>query len=114
MAVYLANALKTTVTISTNASQFSGCVLINLETTPSYLQLFDTAGAVTLGTTVPRFIVPLAANATAANGSAICLYITNTKDRPLFTSGTMQAAVTTAAEGNTAIATGLFGSILYE
>lgn len=112
MATYIANALKTTVTISAQATEFAGCMLINLEATPSYLHLFDTAGVVSLGTTVAKYILPIPANATAALGSAIVVCIPNSKDRPYFTSGTIQAAVTTALQGNTAISTGLYGTLL--
>jgi hypothetical protein len=114
MNTYIANNLKSTVTIGTTLKNynFTGCTLINLEATPSYLQIFDTTGSVTLGTTVPSLVIPIAANATPANGS--CNNVFLPKELWLLCrSGTLQAAVTTAATGNTVITTGLSGTIFF-
>lgn len=106
---YFANAITTITTVSAVAGKFGGYMLINLNTSPAYLQVFDTTGAVTLGTTTPTFVVPIPANATPANGLAANLELANGTN---LVNG-LKVAVTTTASGATTVATGLSGTIWY-
>lgn len=105
---YFANAVKGTVlTISGSAGKFAYTDLINTDGAPVYLQVFDTTGAVTLGTTAPTFVIPYAANATAANGS------TERGEHELgyaITAG-IKIAATTTPTGSTPSTNGLTGTI---
>ncbi len=106
---YFANAITTTVAVSAVAGKFGGCALINLNSSPAYLQCFDTIGAVSLGSTAPTFVIPLPANSTAANGAA---------DRFDLTVGVilnngLKVAATTTPTGASTVSTGLSGTIMY-
>lgn len=102
--------LTTTATVSGAAGKFGGFMFSNLNAAPAYLQVFDTTGAVTLGSTAPTFVIPIPANATAANGVAavhefsVGIAITNG----------IKVAATTTATGATTVSTGLTGFILYK
>lgn len=109
-ASYFANAVTTAVTVSGAAGKFGGYSLINLNSTPVYLQCFDTTGAVTLGTTAPTFVVALPANSTAANGVAANFEIANGANL----ANGLKVAATTTANGATAVSTGVSGSIWYK
>jgi len=106
---YLANAVKTVVTISGSAGKFAGTTLINTDSAPTYLQCFDTTGAVTLGTTVPDFAIPFPANGTAANGVADRLW----NDVGASLANGLKAAATTTLTGASTSTNGLSGSIFY-
>jgi hypothetical protein len=70
----------------------------------SYIQVFDTTGAVTLGTTTPTFVIPLPAGAAANVEFTIGISLTNG----------IKIAATTAATGATTAATALTGFVLYK
>ena len=106
---YFANAITTTVTVSATTGKFGGYMLINLNSSPIYLQFFDTTGAVTLGTTVPTFVVTIPANGTAANGFAANLELANGAS---ITNG-IKVAATTTSNGATTVSTGITGTIWY-
>lgn len=106
---YLANVITTTVTVSSAAGKFGGYSLINLNSVPAFLQCFDTTGAVTLGTTAPTFVIPLPANATAANGVGANIEFPNGIN---LVNG-LKIAATTTVNGATTVSTGLQGSILF-
>jgi hypothetical protein len=93
--------------IASGGSQLTGASLLNLNATPAYLDIFDTTGAVTLGTTVPTATIPLAANATSANGSGLAVNNVNMK----LTSGGLKIAAVTAPGGSTLVTNGLVGTI---
>lgn len=103
-------ALTTAATVSAAAGKFGGVMFMNLNSAPAYIQVFDTTGAVTLGTTTPTFVIPLPANATAANGVAavhgfsVGIAITNG----------IKVAATTTATGATVVGTGLVGFVMYK
>lgn len=107
---YFANAVTTTATVSSAAGKFGGYMLINLNSSPAYLQVFDTTGAVTLGTTAPTFVIPIPANATAANGLAANLELANGIN---IVNG-IKIAATTTPNGATTVTVGLSGSIWYK
>lgn len=102
-------SLTTTATVSSQAGQVGGGSFINLNSAPAYIQMFDTTGAVTLGTTVPSFIQPIPANATPANGAG---FVFSIYPRINIVNG-IKAAATTTATGASTVATGLTGYILY-
>lgn len=110
---YFANAIKATVTtVSTAAGKFGAAALINTDAAPVYLQCFDVASGttVTLGTTVPTFVIPYPANSTAANGVS---------DRFELAVGAnlangLKIAATTTPTGAGASTNGLTGSIFYK
>jgi hypothetical protein len=89
------------------AGQFGAYSLINTTSAPVYLEIWDTVGAVTLGTTAPNIIVPIPANATPANGSAANMALPNGGK---ITNG-MKYCFVTAAYGATAVTTGVSGTI---
>ena len=95
-----------------STSLLGGWNVMNLNSVPAFLEFFDaaTTGAVTLGTTVPIFELPLMANSTAAQGITANLEIA---DGVQFLNGIV-IACTTASGGNTTSVTGLAGSIQYK
>jgi hypothetical protein len=88
--------------VRTGRTALTGWSVLNPNTTAAYIQLFDTAGPVTLGTTVPDFVIclPASSGANVLDGTGI-----------LFENG-LQLAATTAATNNTAPSTGLDISVL--
>jgi hypothetical protein len=102
-------ALTTTATVSGAAGTYVGGSYINLNSVPSYIQVFDTTGAVTLGTTVPTFVQPVPANATPANGAA---FVFDVPGGIGITNGIKIAATTTATGASTS-ATALIGYTIY-
>ena len=103
-------ALTTTATVSSAAGKFGGYMLMNVNSAPAYVQVFDTTGAVTLGTTTPTFVIPIPANGTAANGLAANLEMV----RGIAITNGIKIAATTTATGATTVSTGLTGFILYK
>jgi hypothetical protein len=102
-------ALTTTATVTSAAGTYVGGSYINLNSAPAYLQVFDTTGAVTLGTTVPTFVQPIPANATAANGAA---FVFDVPGGIGITNG-IKVAATTTATGATTVTTALIGYTIY-
>jgi hypothetical protein len=102
--------LTTTATVSSGAGKFAGYMFMNLNAAPAYIQVFDTSGAVTLGTTTPTFVIPLPANGTAANGAGANLELTN----GVAMANGIKVAATTTATGATTVSTGLTGFVLYK
>lgn len=103
-------ALTTTQTVSAAAGKVAGYALINLNSSPAYIQVFDTTGAVTLGTTAPNYIFVLPANSTAANGLAANLEITV----GLTIANGIKIAATTTSNGASTVATGVTGTVFYK
>lgn len=103
-------SLTTTATVSAAAGKFGGYMFVNLNSAPAYIQVFDTTGAVTLGTTTPTFVVPIPANATPANGAGANVEFAN----GLTVANGIKVAATTTATGATAVTTGLTGFVLYK
>lgn len=96
------NALLTGLqTVSTTPGFIQGMVVYNPNASVAYLEVFDTTAAVTLGTTKPNFILPIAATSTFILPTDLALF-----------NGAQIAAVT-AANGATPVATGLPGTIFY-
>lgn len=97
-------ALTATATVSGAAGKFGGYMFVNTNNSVAYIQVFDTAGAVTLGSTTPTFVVPIpaggAANVEFTNGIAIASGI--------------KIAATTTATGSTTVATALTGFVMYK
>lgn len=103
-------ALTTTQTVSAAAGKFGGYMtLINLNSSPAYIQVFDTTGAVTLGTTAPIFVIAIPANSTAANGVAANMEVTN----GLVIANGIKIAATTTSNGASTVATGITGTIIF-
>lgn len=107
---FFVNTVTSTVTVSSAAGKFGGYMLINLNSAPAYLQVFDTTGAVTLGTTTPTFVLAIPANATPANGLAANLELTV----GVSIANGIKIAATTTPNGSTTVTTGLTGSIWYK
>ncbi|HSX31230.1 MAG TPA: hypothetical protein VLE99_04900 [Candidatus Saccharimonadales bacterium] len=103
-------SLTTTATVSGSAGKFAGYMFINLNSTPAYIQVFDTTGAVTLGSTTPTFVIPIPANGTPANGVGANLEMTV----GIGMSNGIKIAATTTATGATTVTTGLTGFVLYK
>lgn len=104
-------ALTTTQTVSAAAGKFGGYMtLINLNSSPVYIQVFDTTGAVTLGTTAPVFVIAIPANSTAANGVAANMELAN----GLAITNGIKIAATTTSNGSSTVATGVTGTILFK
>jgi hypothetical protein len=96
--------LTATATVSGGAGKFGGYMFYNSNSSAAYVQVFDTTGAVTLGTTPPTFVVPIPAAAGAnlefASGIAMASGI--------------KIAATTTATGATTVTTGLTGFVIYK
>ena len=103
-------ALTTTATVSGAAGAYGGGSFLNLNSVPSYIQIFDTTGAVTLGTTPPTFVQPIPANSTAANGSGFVFELS----RGITIYNGIKIAATTTPTGATTVSTGLTGFIVYQ
>lgn len=107
---YFVDAVTTAATVSGSAGKLSGFSVMNTNTTTAWMQVFDTTGAVTLGTTVPTASFPIPANSTAANGagsnfvSTVGMAIANG----------IKVAFTTTPKGATTVSTGVSGTILYK
>lgn len=108
---YFMDALSTTVqTVSASAGKFGGLIgVINVNSGPAYIQLFDTTGAVTLGTTAPTYVIGIPCNATAANGVAIVAAL----DVGINLANGLKIAATSAPKTNGALGTGLTGTLYY-
>jgi hypothetical protein len=102
-------ALTTVATVSGSAGTFHGGSFLNLNSAPAYLQVFDTTGAVTLGTTTPTFVQPIPANSTAANGAGFVFDI----PRGITMSNGIRIAATTTPTGATTVSTALIGFVTY-
>lgn len=102
-------ALTTTQTVSGSAGKYGGYTLINLNSSPAYIQIFDTTGAVTLGTTAPNYIITIPANSTAANGVGANFEMAN----GLVIASGIKVAATTTSNGASTVATGITGTFLY-
>lgn len=105
--VYSNTALtNTVVSVKSSAAQIAGWALHNPSAATTYLQFFNaaTAGAVTLGSTTPTFVMALAAGA-SANLIGACGID--------FASG-IQIAATTTATGSTAPATAMVVAVIYK
>lgn len=102
-------ALTTAATVSSASGKFGGAMFINLNSAPAYIQVFDTTGAVTLGTTTPTFVIPVPANSTAANGVGFILPL----DVGINIANGIKVAATTTATGSTTVSTGLTGFVYY-
>jgi hypothetical protein len=102
-------ALTTTATVSGAAGNYLGGSFINLNSAPAYIQVFDTTGAVTLGTTVPSWVQPIPANATPANGAAFVFDVVG----GITVANGIKIAATTTATGASTVATALIGYITY-
>lgn len=103
-------ALTTVATVSGAAGKFGGGSFINLNSAPAYIQVFDTTGAVTLGTTVPTYVQPIPANGTAANGLGFVFSISE----GIIASNGIKIAATTTPTGATTVSTGLTGFVVYK
>lgn len=107
---YLLSNLKTVVTaVSSAAGMFCLDDLFSIDAVPAYLQCFDQAagGSITLGTTVPNFVLGIPSNATASNG--IATRGERTKGY-IFANG-LKLAATTTPTGATTSVNGLNGTI---
>lgn len=102
-------ALTTTATVSAAAGKFGGAMFLNVNSAPAYIQVFDTTGAVTLGTTTPTFVIPIPANSTAANGVGFVLPL----EVGIAMANGIKIAATTTATGSTTVSTGLCGFVYY-
>jgi hypothetical protein len=103
-------SLTSTATISGSAGKFGGIMFMNLNSAPAYIQVFDTTSAVTLGTTTPTFVIPIPANATAANGVAAV----HEFSVGISIANGIKVAATTTATGSTTVSTGLTGFVMYK
>lgn len=106
---YFADAVTGVAVVSSSSGKFGGYMLMNLNSTPIYLQCFDTVGSVTLGSTPPTFVIPIPANGSASLGLAANLELAN----GIKLSNGLKIAATTTSKGNTTASTGVTGSIWY-
>lgn len=106
------SGLTGSLSVSSSLGKFGGCVVINLNSAPAYMQVFDSSAAsnVSLGSTAPTFSIPIPANATAANGAAIVVPF----DVGLKISNGIKVAATTTENGGATVATALTGLIYYK
>lgn len=102
--------LTTTQTVSAAAGKVGGYQFINLNSSPAYIQIFDTTGAVTLGSTQPTYIFTIPANSTAANGVGANWEMSN----GLVIANGIKIAATTTTNGASTVATGVAGTFIYK
>ena len=95
---------NTVVMVKASAGNFGGYMLLNPDTATSYIQLFDTAQPVVLGTTLPLFVIPLPGGAAANVEWALGITHINS----------IQAAATTSPTGAGAPNISLIGFFLYK
>ena len=95
---------NTVVYVKTSAGELGGYIVFNPNSTVAFVQVFDAASGVTLGTTRPAMVIPVpptsGANLEFANGVS-------------FTSG-IGIAATTSDSGSTAPSSGITTTIVYK
>lgn len=97
-------AQTTTVqTVKGSAGVLAGWFIYNPNASAAYVQIFDTASAVTLGTTAPDIILPVPAGSAANVFSEVGVGMSNG----------IKLACTTTATGSSAPATGLDMTVFY-
>ncbi|CAM6005674.1 unnamed protein product [Sphagnum balticum] len=100
------NALLTTtpVAIKSSAGTLYGVSMFNTGSATTYVQFFDVAsGSVTLGTTVPKYVIPIYAGGAWEEKFAAGMSFANA----------ITVAATTTPTGNTAPATGINANVTY-
>lgn len=105
-------ALSATVQqVSAAACTFYGAMFMNVSSAPAYIQVFAVSATtdVSLGVTVPTFVIPVPVNSTAANGAAFVLET----DRGISITKGMSIAATTTATGSTGPSAALTGFVQY-
>lgn len=103
------NALLTNSAVQVVSGQHNlqTMVLYNPNGSVEYVQLFDVlAAGVTLGTTIPKMVIPIPAS------TAIDLPIENSAQVTFFTA--ISVAATTTATGSTAPSTGITANIIFQ
>lgn len=103
-------SLTSTAIVSGSVGKFGGAMFLNLNSGPAYLQVFDTTGSVTLGTTTPTFVIPIPSNVTPANGGGFVLAM----EVGIAMANGIKVAATTTATGATLVSTGLVGFVYYK
>lgn len=104
----VASVIASAVTISSAAGKFGGYMLQNNNTSPAFVQIFDTAAVVTLGFTPPTMVLPLPA-ATTAMGISANLELANGAN----IANGIKIGVTTGLGVASVVATGVTGTIWY-
>lgn len=98
---------NTTSTVNTVVGNHDvyGFSMYNNSTTNCYIQFYDqTVASITVGTTIPKFVLPVPAATTTSGGGAPIIYIS---PLPVFTiSSTLAAAATATPLGNGSCITG--------
>lgn len=102
-------SLSALATVSVSQGMFSGGSFLNTNTTPVYIQVFDSASNVTLGLTTPTFVQPIPAGPTSSMGAG---YVFNTHPGIAMANG-IKVAATTAPTNATLVSSALTGYILY-
>lgn len=96
--------VATVATVKGSAGQLGGYIVYNPNATVAYIQVFDVAGAVTLGTTRPNLVIPVpptsGANIEFGKGIAFA--------------NAIKIAATTTDSGSTAPGTGLTVTVVYK
>ncbi len=98
------NQKASVTTISSNSGALGGYMIANTNATVAYLQIFDTTGAVNVGTTTPDAVFGIPATASANVEFTNGIKINNG----------IKIACTTTASGNGAPTNGLDMTLLYE
>jgi hypothetical protein len=99
---FLANGLTTTVTtVKSSAGELGAYHCLNPNIASAYVQIFDTSGAVTLGTTVPVLSLGIPASSSGPGGGNLEWTV------GIHFANAIKVAVTTTAIGSTAPSTAL-------
>jgi hypothetical protein len=99
---FLANGLTTTVTtVKSSAGELGLYHCLNPNTVSAYVQIFDTSGAVTLGTTVPVLSLGIPASSSGPGGGNLEWTM------GIHFANAIKVAVTTTATGSAAPSTAL-------
>lgn len=100
----LVNGLTSPVTIKASSGSFGGYYCYNANSSVAYLQVFDTSGAVSLGSTAPVFSPGIP----ATSGANLEI------SRGLLFSNAIKVAATTTVSGATAVTTPMDCNIFYK
>jgi hypothetical protein len=106
---FLANGLTTTVTtVKSSAGELGAYHCLNPNTSSAYVQIFDTAGTVTLGTTTPVLSLGIPASSNGPGGGNLEWTV------GIHFANAIKVAVTATATGSTAPSTALDCNFAYK
>lgn len=109
---FLLAGLASLTTVSSGACKLGGYTLMNLNSVPAYIQVWDAGpgSSITMGTTAPTMVIPLPCNSTAANGLMANVEWVNAVQM----NNGIRCAATVSPTGSVAVTTPVIGTVMYK